>query len=231
VTNVLLYDPFYFSSTSYDRYWEGRKSFAQLISNARSLSRQIWVNVALPPTENEPAYVKGKTPRTDLSDTQLRQRKVEALKLCLGFVYATKHYLRGEDGLAHADYQGILPIPFVRLGDPGRLTSSTHSRSHSSHRTYNTIKPNSNSSAVCIVEASSENSYCSSRCSSPGPDLVTAPDATKRVRVKRSQPQLADHATPLLGDTHHSVDLETKAAASMPLPLVSALLFLSVCYG
>ncbi|KAG5649695.1 hypothetical protein H0H81_002470 [Sphagnurus paluster] len=91
-------------STSYDRFWEGRKAIAVLISNIRNLSRQIWVNVALPPTDAQPAYAKGKTPTSDVTLAQLRRRKIEALKLCLSFAFAAKHYLRGEDGVKYDDF-------------------------------------------------------------------------------------------------------------------------------
>lgn len=49
----------------------------------------------------------------------LTQRKKELIRLVVGFVFATKHYLRSEGGVHHADLQGLLPhslVEFVRQG-------------------------------------------------------------------------------------------------------------------
>ncbi|KAF8633718.1 hypothetical protein AX17_004376 [Amanita inopinata Kibby_2008] len=217
--------------TSYDRYWEGRKSFAQMTSNMRSLARQFWVNVALPPTDDRrPLYAKGKTPLSDLTTPQLRRRKVEALRLCASFVYATKHYLRGEDGVNYADYQDILPPSFAQFDELGYPTSATHSRPHSRLQTYDAIKHSNGSASVSTTNAGSITSTApadepTSMNGRLYPDVSTVPrsDATKRVRVKRSKQQLVDQATPLLGDMHRSVEIQSRPIeVSMPLPLVIA---------
>ncbi|KAF8627895.1 hypothetical protein AX15_004191 [Amanita polypyramis BW_CC] len=214
------------NSTSYDRYWEGRKSFAQVTSNARSLARLFWVNVALPPTDNEPAYAKGKTPRTDTTNIQLRRRKIEALQHCLSFVYATKHYLRGEDGMDYADYQDVLPSSFMGI------STATQSRSDSRQQMYDDVSQNNESSTLLVVKTSPV-AYAQSRDDASSfygnlyPDNISAsnkPDATKRVRVKRSKPHVADQATPLLAnDTRRNKDPHSNIVeASMPLPLTIA---------
>lgn len=209
------------NSTSYDRYWEGRKSFAQVMSNARSLSRQIWLNAVLPPADMEPLYMKGKGPQKDLSGAQLRRKKIEAIKLCLGFVFATKHYLRGEDGVNHADYQDLLPSYITH--ESLHSDSTVDSRSRSRQRMYDSIKPENNSSTPFAAKAPSESSYSITRRSSLDIDKTNKPDATKRVRVKRSKPQIADYATPLLSDLHNTTDLKALVIMpSMPLPLIIA---------
>lgn len=40
---------------------------------------------------------------------ELTQKKKAIIRLILGFVFATKHYLRSEGGVEHADLQGLLP--------------------------------------------------------------------------------------------------------------------------
>ncbi|TFY74310.1 hypothetical protein EWM64_g9702, partial [Hericium alpestre] len=94
------------NGTSYDRYYEGRKSFGNLTSKVRNLSRLIWVNTALPPPDNAiaPSALQGKTPTHTMTAAQLRRVKADALKLCVSFVFAVKHYLREEDGLHWEDY-------------------------------------------------------------------------------------------------------------------------------
>ncbi|KAF8892600.1 Bestrophin, RFP-TM, chloride channel-domain-containing protein [Infundibulicybe gibba] len=192
-------------STSYDRYWEGRKCFSSLTANVRNISRLIWVNVGLPPTDQQPANIKGKTPISDVTPKQLHRRKVDALKLCLSFAFAVKHYLRGEDGVNWADYRGVLPASFARFDETGYNTLRTEgTESYAATRT--------NSMALSRDDLSEASS----------PD-TTRPDATKRIRVKRSKSQLVDSSTPLLGNTHRSVEFHPYAdEASLPLPLIIA---------
>lgn len=183
-------------STSYDRYWEGRKSFSSLTSTIRSLSRQLWVNTALPPTDDQPAHAKGKTPVSDVTAPQLRRRKIEALRLCLSFVFAVKHYLRGEDGVNWEDFHGVLPPSFARYDETGYNTQHT---------------------TITGSYSATRNSSLSGRTTPDG----TKPDATKRVRAKRSKQQLSGPAAPLLGGTHRTVEFHPYAdEASLPLPLV-----------
>ncbi|KAI9510403.1 Bestrophin, RFP-TM, chloride channel-domain-containing protein [Russula earlei] len=102
----------------------GRKLFGSLTAQARNLARLIWVQVALPPTDD----TTGKTPSTDITPLQLHRRKRDALKLIISFVYAVKHYLREEDGLDYEDYVSVIPESFLR----------SHSRLHSSRNSIST---------------------------------------------------------------------------------------------
>ncbi|KAH9483764.1 UPF0187 protein [Psilocybe cubensis] len=192
--------------TSYDRYWEGRKAFAALTSHTRNLSRMIWINVGLPPTDEQPAFAKGKTPTTDMTHSQLKKRKADALRLCLSFVFATKHYLRGEDGVNYPDYQGVLPRNFARFDEVG----------------FNTQRTSPSGTYAATRNDSLGSSRDGSQSGRTTPDTYK-PDATKRVRVKRSKQQLTDHSTPLLQDVRRSVEFHPFAdEASLPLPLVIA---------
>jgi len=192
-------------STSYDRYWEGRKAFATMSAHTRNMARIIWVSTSLPPTDMQPAYAKGKTPTSEVTARQLKRRKIEALRLCLSFVFATKHYLRGEDGVNWADYQGVLPASFTRLDETG----------DSSHRTY-----------AAIGNESMSTSRDSSNTGSSRILPESKPDATKRIRVKRSKQQISDQSTPLLADSHKSAENHHQTSeGSLPLPLVYVSLF------
>ncbi|KAJ7582805.1 Bestrophin, RFP-TM, chloride channel-domain-containing protein [Mycena floridula] len=183
------------NGTSYDRYWEGRKSFAALTTGCRNFSRMVWINVAPPPTDDPPVHAKGKTPISELNATQLQRRKMDALHLSVAFVYSVKHYLRGEDGLKWDDFNGLLPAWFTPGG-------------HLSH-SYAATRDTS------VAPSIDEN--WGTRVTSEG---TVRADATKRIRVKRSKRQLADHSTPLLNDNHHAVHFHEEA--SMPLPLIIA---------
>jgi len=194
------------NSTSYDRYWEGRKSFATLTSNIRNLTRQIWVSVALPPNEDAPlSNAKGIKPKSDITANQLRRRKIEALKLCLSFAFAVKHYLRGEDGVHYDDFHGVLPASFARYDESGfHIQHNSASASGSYAATRND---------------SIDREADSGRTTPDGP----RPNASKRVRAKRSKQQISDASTPLLSNTHRTVEFHAYAdEASLPLPLAIA---------
>ena len=73
------------------------------------------MNVAVPPADD---IAKGKMPGATLTAKELRRKKVQAMKLCICYAFAVKHYLRGEDGLDWDDYTGILPSSIARLAQP-----------------------------------------------------------------------------------------------------------------
>lgn len=160
----------------------------------------------LPPTDDQPAHAKGKTPTTELTAAHLRRRKVEALRLSLSFAFATKHYLRGEDGVNYADYHGVLPASFARFDEVG-------------YNTQRTIQ-----SGSYAATRNGDSSSSSSGTSSPE---GSKPDATKRVRPKRSKQHIAEPTTPLLSGTHRSVEFHPFADdASLPLPLMCPVYFI-----
>ncbi|KAJ7090070.1 Bestrophin, RFP-TM, chloride channel-domain-containing protein [Mycena crocata] len=199
------------NGTSYDRYWEGRKCFGTMTANVRNFSRLIWIQVAMPPTEDQPLHAKGKTPVTQLTEPQLRRRKIEVLRLSLSFVFSVKHYLRGEDGMHWADYQGVLPASFIRADEIG----------------YNTQRTTGGGSYAATRNNSvGDLNHASMNSNSVSTDTANMKsDATKRVRPKRSKQQVttSSSTTPLLSGTHRTVEFHPFAdEASMPLPLAIA---------
>ena len=83
------------NSTSYDRWYEGRKLWQDASTTTRSLATLIWVNLDA-----------GKD--GDKVEWRLARKK-RALRLLSAFMVAVKHELRGEKGTAWADLRGILP--------------------------------------------------------------------------------------------------------------------------
>ena len=65
------------TNTAYERFWEGRKSWGNLVNTVRNLARQIWVGVK----------------EIDPSD---REKKISTIRLLVAFSVATKLHLRGE---------------------------------------------------------------------------------------------------------------------------------------
>ena len=173
------------------------------LSQVRNLSRLIWINVALPPTESSlPENLKGKvqfTPATTAG--QLRKEKQDVVKLCLGYAFAVKHYLRGEDGLDWDDYLDVLPASFPKPGHNDRTTSENPSLGSS-----------------LITTPSKTSSPDASRID----DGRETPDATKRIRVKRSKRNLSRRTTLLEGSYWHGgySAIDIHAEITMPLPLM-----------
>ncbi|KIY51072.1 UPF0187-domain-containing protein [Fistulina hepatica ATCC 64428] len=191
-------------STSYDRFWEGRKSFATMSAHIRNLSRLVWINVTPPPVEEQ----KGKVPIA-ITSMQLRRRKIECLRLCLAFAFAVKHHLRGEDGTEWEDYRGVLPEYVVRLGFGGTPETQRTSTSMS----YSATRSNSS-------EALSSLGISGSSVLAGGNAKLA--NATKRVRVKRSKGELGVRQ-PLLSESHHTVNFASYSEdVSTPLPLIIA---------
>lgn len=162
----------------------------------------IWVHVALPPDENGATNTRARFPNSRLTHAEVKRQKIETLRYCLGFVYAVKHYLRGEDGADYGDLAGVLPPHFSLRGDLGYTTN----RSHPSVLPY------------AAMQGSASDPSISDRRSV---------DATKRVKRKRSKKNTDSQAytpgptTPLLSDSYQTVEFHPYADhISMPLPLM-----------
>lgn len=162
-----------------------------------------------------PGDDKGKS-SASLTSKQLRRKKVDMLKLCVSFAFAAKHYLRGEDGLEWQDYMGILPATVVRLAQPG-----PGSRKSSAWASYS-------ATARTSASGSREDSDAEGEGESGEVEVRRdSPDATKRIRVKRSkdnmkQSGLRSPKTPLLSSTlHQTIDFHADPDnLTTPLPLV-----------
>lgn len=87
VTGMLLV---FRTNTAYDRYYEGRKLWSEMVHNIRIISRTIWVMV------------------DDKKDTQVLIGKISLLNLLVAFPYASKHYLREEYSRDEPDLAGFI---------------------------------------------------------------------------------------------------------------------------
>ncbi|EST07285.1 Bestrophin/UPF0187 [Kalmanozyma brasiliensis GHG001] len=88
------------NSTSYDRWYEGRKLWQDASTTTRSLATLIWINVEADKDADKKQW------RLD--------RKRRALRLLSAFMVAVKHDLRAEKGTAWADLKGVLPCEWLR---------------------------------------------------------------------------------------------------------------------
>lgn len=161
----------------------------------------IWVHVALPLNENGAVNTQARIPNLKPTHAEVKRQKIEILQYCLGFVYAVKHYLRGEDGAHHGDLARVLPPHFSLHGDLGYTTK----HGHPSVLSY------------AATQGSTSDTSINDRRSV---------DATKRVKRKRSkstnpQAHTPHPTTPLLSDSHQTVEFHPYAdRISIPLPLM-----------
>ncbi|KAG8825808.1 hypothetical protein FRC17_008517, partial [Serendipita sp. 399] len=153
------------SSTSYDRWAEGRRDFGAMTSAIRNLARNVWVAVNLP--ENEESthkYMRSMSTHPQIHrpsrmssvsssstaqhiaserniaiNDHLRNEKIRVLKLLMAFAIATKHHLRNEPGLDYSDYSGLIPPELFRDESSGweRTTPTSPDNSY----TYSPIQP------------------------------------------------------------------------------------------
>lgn len=173
----------------------------------------------MPPTDD---ITKGKTPGPNLTAKELRRKKVQALKLCVCYAFAVKHYLRGEDGLDWEDYVGILPPAVARLAQPG---SSKRTSAWTSYAA--TERTSRGDSAAASGDEGEQTSASPSGLPGSGAELRRdGVDATKRIRVKRSKDKMKrggvrSSKTPLLSELHQTIDFNSDPESlTTPLPLV-----------
>jgi predicted membrane chloride channel (bestrophin family) len=102
----------YRAMSGYDRYWQGRSAWTNVIQESRTLGRLIWYHV---PTRLTPRTADeistGVMNRTSTELMKVMAEKRMALDLILGFAVAMKHHLRGELGIYYEDlYHLVRPL-------------------------------------------------------------------------------------------------------------------------
>ncbi|VDB84468.1 unnamed protein product [Peniophora sp. CBMAI 1063] len=99
----------YRTTSSFERYNEGRRYWSQIVLGARTLARLIWFHV--PSTMPMPGA------KTEEVEARILIEKKTAINLTEAFAVAVKHYLRGEEGYDYADlfhlvkYLPSYPLP------------------------------------------------------------------------------------------------------------------------
>ncbi|GAA5863960.1 hypothetical protein JCM8547_005296 [Rhodosporidiobolus lusitaniae] len=119
------------NGSAYARWDDGRKTFAKLLSVTRNLSRTVWINIGAPPPasfkarsfpwEDDPSLTEEEKAkkRKEAEQEEVRRKKkdeedkVNALRLMVAFVVATKHHVRREYGTDYADLASVLPHEFL----------------------------------------------------------------------------------------------------------------------
>ncbi|KZS91456.1 UPF0187-domain-containing protein [Sistotremastrum niveocremeum HHB9708] len=111
----------YRTTSSFERYNEGRKYWSQIVLNSRTFARSAWFHIpdVLPATPED----EGRTP--DEIKARILIEKKAAINLIEAFAVAVKHYLRNEEGIYYADlYPLVKFLPAYSL--PAGLASIHH---------------------------------------------------------------------------------------------------------
>ncbi|KAJ7769189.1 UPF0187-domain-containing protein [Mycena maculata] len=97
VGTVLGFIVSYRTTSSFERYNEGRRLWSQIILASRTFARTVWFHV--------PAQDRPPTEKWDLETMRARSvvEKKTMINLLEAFGVAVKHYLRGEDGIYYQD--------------------------------------------------------------------------------------------------------------------------------
>ncbi|QRV93339.1 bestrophin protein [Ceratobasidium sp. AG-Ba] len=110
----------YRTSSSFERYNEGRRLWSTIILASRTFSRTVWFHVPDTPITAKPE---------DAAEARARNiiEKRTAINLVEAFSVAVKHYLRGEEGIYYEDLYHLvkfLPAYSLPAGMPAQNVQS-----------------------------------------------------------------------------------------------------------
>ncbi|KAL4246288.1 Voltage-dependent anion channel-forming protein YneE/VCCN1/2-like protein [Abortiporus biennis] len=106
----------YRASSGYDRYWQGRSIWSEIMRTSRSFGRLIWFHVPLrlSPKSNNSINTDQSTTTVKERSEEVKQTMAEkrmALDMVEAFSVAVKHHLRGEIGIYYEDlYPLVKPL-------------------------------------------------------------------------------------------------------------------------
>lgn len=117
----------YRTTSSFERYNEGRRLWSQVVLASRTFSRTVWFHVP-DSTTTSPLAPPTVPPDSVRLDEECAARalieKKTAINLVEAFAVAVKHYLRGEDGIHYVDlYHLVKFLPSYAL--PTSIPSRT----------------------------------------------------------------------------------------------------------
>ncbi|KAE9390567.1 UPF0187-domain-containing protein [Gymnopus androsaceus JB14] len=115
VGTVLGFIISYRTTSSFERYNEGRRLWSQIVLASRTFARTIWFHI--------PDPAPG-TPDAELQRSKAMIEKKTVINLIEAFSVAVKHYLRGEDGIYYEDLYYLvkfLPAYALPTGIPSHI--------------------------------------------------------------------------------------------------------------
>ncbi|KJA27108.1 hypothetical protein HYPSUDRAFT_158134 [Hypholoma sublateritium FD-334 SS-4] len=148
VGTVLGFIISYRTTSSFERYNEGRRLWSQIILASRTMARTIWFHVP----NNQPAEGQ--------SDDEAKARslieKKSAINLIEAFSVSIKHYLRGEDGIYYSDLYYLvkfLPAYALPAGMPSMADLHAHPADDTSPMPGSPESPTHQSFASAMIQS------------------------------------------------------------------------------
>ncbi|TFK50425.1 UPF0187-domain-containing protein [Heliocybe sulcata] len=147
VGTVLGFVISYRTTSSFERYNEGRRYWSQIVLASRTFARTVWFHV--------PDTMALGPDSAKLSEDEKKGRvvveKKTVINLLEAFAIAVKHYLRGEDGIYYVDlYHLVKFLPSYAL--PTGLPSTTELREDADARKETSDTLSSSSTSTPDVE-------------------------------------------------------------------------------
>uniref|UniRef100_D8QJA6 Uncharacterized protein n=1 Tax=Schizophyllum commune (strain H4-8 / FGSC 9210) TaxID=578458 RepID=D8QJA6_SCHCM len=173
----------YRTTSSFERYNEGRRLWSQIIFANRTFARTIWFHVPNPETTEERA--------------RMMIEKKTVINLLEAYAVAVKHYLRGEDGIFYTDlYYLVKFLPAYALpsgiaSDPD-LTGIQHSESTGAQQT----RPRGSSSASATQGFRRPSNASSSRARDSKKDVKLKSKKDKKDKKSDDEPERANVLKP-----------------------------------
>ncbi|KAK0450293.1 Bestrophin, RFP-TM, chloride channel-domain-containing protein [Desarmillaria tabescens] len=192
VGTVLGFVISYRTTSSFERYNEGRRLWSQIILASRTFARTVWFHIPDPPaTESASAE--------ELKARAMVEKKT-VINLLEAYAVAIKHYLRGEDGIY---YNFFPPMRFLQAY-PLIRTRSRWMKGHSLAPTDSPVQPTANGNRQSLDRPSGGNllhhrtSVSSASAPAGLPLPATSPISKKPVFLEhwRSPEPKGRHADP-----------------------------------
>ena len=152
-----------------------------------------------------------------VSASQLRKAKEEVLKLCIAYIYAVKHRLRGEFGVDYDDYEGVLPKYIARFDAGGFSSTSSPASGTGSYQSVASLGP------AMTRRKSDPNVTDVPMDQNKGRHEHDSHDHTHGIHFRNHSVTVSEQGpnTPLLGNNHRTVEFHPYAdITTLPLPLM-----------
>ncbi|KAG1835830.1 Bestrophin, RFP-TM, chloride channel-domain-containing protein [Suillus subalutaceus] len=102
----------YRTTSSFERYNEGRRLWSQIVLGSRTFARTVWLHIP----DNAYPIDQALTDQQEEYKAKTLIEKKSAVNLLEAFAVAVKHYLRGEDGIYYEDlYHLVKFLPTYAL--------------------------------------------------------------------------------------------------------------------
>ncbi|KAJ8580308.1 UPF0187-domain-containing protein [Rhizopogon salebrosus TDB-379] len=165
------------TTSSFDRYNDGRRYWSQIVLNCRIFARTVWFHVpgvqGLSYSDEDAISAPGKG---DPEEGQQQHReamtlieKKTVINLLEAYAVAVKHYLRGEDGINYEDLYPLVPFRHSRYPFPAIIPPADLRNPASPESTLRVPAAQPISASNQIPDASQCSNDLESQCGKPLP--------------------------------------------------------------